>query len=93
MKIKSDFEKFKEVFLEENSKHNLISKNDEKFLYEKHFFDSLGVKLFFEKYKIIGTNIRRYKILGVYGKLIERGSFFCANLHHLFTQQIAHFGF
>ena len=52
MKIKSDFEKFKEVFLEENSKHNLISKNDEKFLYDKHFFDSLGVKLFFEKYKI-----------------------------------------
>lgn len=50
--IKSDFEKFKEVFLEENSKHNLISKNDEKFLFEKHFYDSLGIKLFFEKYKI-----------------------------------------
>ena len=30
----------------------MISKNDEKFLYEKHFYDSLGIKLFFEKYKI-----------------------------------------
>lgn len=46
------FEKYKKVFLEENSKHNLISKNDEKFLYEKHIFDSLSINLFFEKYGI-----------------------------------------
>ena len=48
--ISSDFTLFKQAFLEENSKHNLISKNDEKFLYEKHIYDSLGIKLFFEKY-------------------------------------------
>lgn len=46
------FEQYKKVFLEENSKHNLISKNDEKFLYEKHIFDSLSIGLFFEKYGI-----------------------------------------
>jgi 16S rRNA (guanine527-N7)-methyltransferase len=55
--IISDFEKYKKVFLEENSKHNLISKNDEKLLYEKHFYDSLGIKLFFDKYKIKNGNI------------------------------------
>lgn len=48
--VKADFDKYKEVFLEENSKHNLISKNDEKFLYEKHIYDSLSFKLFYEKY-------------------------------------------
>lgn len=39
-----------ELFLEENSKVNLISKNDEKYLWEKHIFDSLGIEKFFEKY-------------------------------------------
>ena len=48
--INSDYTSFKQAILEENSKHNLISKNDEKFLYEKHIYDSLGIKLFFEKY-------------------------------------------
>lgn len=38
-------------FLEKNSHTNLISKNDEKFLFEKHVFDSLAINLFFEKYK------------------------------------------
>lgn len=52
LNINSDYNLYKEIFLEENSKHNLISKNDEKLLYEKHFYDSLGIKLFFEKYKI-----------------------------------------
>lgn len=50
--INSNYDLYKNIFLEENSKHNLISKNDEKFLYEKHFYDSLGIKLFFEKYDI-----------------------------------------
>ena len=48
--VKSDFDNYKRAFLEENAKHNLISKNDEKFLYEKHIYDSLGIKLFLEKY-------------------------------------------
>ena len=51
-KINSDFEEYKRVFLEENSKHNLLSKNDEKYLFEKHIYDSLAIKLFFEKYGI-----------------------------------------
>ena len=55
--IKSDFKEYKQAFLEENSKHNLISKNDEKFLYEKHIYDSLGIKLFIDKYNISKANI------------------------------------
>ena len=56
-KINSDFTRYTEIFLEENSKCNLISKKDEQFLYEKHIYDSLGIKLFFEKYKINSANI------------------------------------
>lgn len=48
--IKSDFTKYQTLFLEENSRLNLISKNDEKYLFEKHIYDSLAIKLFFEKY-------------------------------------------
>lgn len=51
------FEQYKKVFLEENSKHNLISKNDEKLLYEKHIFDSLSIRKFFEKYGITSASI------------------------------------
>ena len=58
--IKSDFKDYSKAFLEENAKHNLISKNDEKFLYEKHIYDSLGINLFFEKY-----NIKSAKILDI----------------------------
>lgn len=57
MIINTDFTQYKELFLEENSKHNLISKNDEKFLWEKHIYDSLSIKLFFEKYNIKNTEI------------------------------------
>ena len=56
-KINSDFSRYKELFLEENSKCNLISKKDEQFLYEKHIYDSLGIKLFFEKYGIKSAKI------------------------------------
>ena len=34
--INADFGEYKRVFLEENAKLNLISKNDEKVLFEKH---------------------------------------------------------
>ena len=44
------FQKYIEVFYKENSKLNLISKNDEKFLWEKHIYDSLSIEKFFEKY-------------------------------------------
>ena len=46
------FEKYSEIFLIQNSKLNLISKNDEKFLWEKHIKDSLAIEKFFEKYHI-----------------------------------------
>lgn len=52
IKTNSNFEEFKKVFLNENSKHNLISKNDENFLFEKHICDSISLKLFFDKYGI-----------------------------------------
>jgi 16S rRNA (guanine527-N7)-methyltransferase len=57
IKINSNFSEYKQYFLEENAKHNLISKNDEKYLYEKHIFDSLSIKLFFEKYDIKNAKI------------------------------------
>ncbi|MDR1168784.1 MAG: 16S rRNA (guanine(527)-N(7))-methyltransferase RsmG [Heliobacteriaceae bacterium] len=46
--MKSVYEKYMQVFLEKNSRLNLISKNDEKFLWEKHVFDSLAIKHFFK---------------------------------------------
>jgi 16S rRNA (guanine527-N7)-methyltransferase len=55
--IKSDFNEYKKVFLAENAKHNLISKNDEKLLYEKHIYDSLAIKMFFEKYNVSHADI------------------------------------
>lgn len=43
------FEKYEGVFLKKNAHTNLISKNDEKFLFEKHIFDSLAINIFFKK--------------------------------------------
>lgn len=43
--INADFTKYMELFLEQNSKLNLISKNDEKVLFKKHVYDSLAIKL------------------------------------------------
>ncbi len=45
IEISSDFTEYKKIFLEENSKINLISKNDESVLFEKHIYDSLAIKL------------------------------------------------
>ena len=45
-----NFEHFSKFFLDYNSKVNLISKNDSKFLYEKHIYDSLAFNLFYKKY-------------------------------------------
>jgi len=39
-------------FLNQNAVLNLISKNDEKFLWEKHIFDSISIEKFFEKYNL-----------------------------------------
>lgn len=40
------FDNYARIFLEKNSRINLISKNDEEFLFEKHIFDSLAINLF-----------------------------------------------
>ena len=50
MENKTKCEEYMKIFLEENSKVNLISKNDEKYLWEKHVFDSLAIENFFEKF-------------------------------------------
>lgn len=47
---KDNFKEYIQVFLAQNTKLNLISKNDEKFLWEKHIFDSLAIEKFFEKH-------------------------------------------
>ena len=43
--INSDYTEYIKIFLKENSKLNLVSKNDEMLLFEKHIYDSLSVKL------------------------------------------------
>lgn len=50
MKNKEFYNEYIKAFLEQNSKLNLISKNDEKFLWEKHIYDSLSIEHFFKKY-------------------------------------------
>lgn len=50
MENKTKYEEYMKLFLEENSKVNLISKNDEKYLWEKHVFDSLAIEKFFKKF-------------------------------------------
>lgn len=40
------YNKYEEIFLTKNAHTNLISKNDEKLLFEKHIFDSLAINLF-----------------------------------------------
>ena len=54
MKNKEFYEKYIHSFLNQNAKINLISKNDEKYLWEKHIFDSLAIKYFFDKYYTSG---------------------------------------
>lgn len=51
------FNEYKKLFLEKNQVLNLISKNDEKYLEEKHIKDSLSIKLFFDKYNFSGKTI------------------------------------
>ncbi len=47
-----NFQKYTQIFLEYNSHTNLMSKNDEKVLFEKHIFDSLALSLFLKTQKI-----------------------------------------
>lgn len=64
MNNKEIFNKYKQLFLGKNSVLNLISKNDEQFLEEKHIFDSLSINLFFKKY---GQNFKTLLDIGTGG--------------------------
>ncbi|MBQ8169071.1 16S rRNA (guanine(527)-N(7))-methyltransferase RsmG [bacterium] len=55
MKNKEFYANYMQVFLKQNSCLNLISKNDEKILWEKHIFDSLAFENFIQKYDIGNT--------------------------------------
>ena len=57
MENKQLFEKYTEAFLAQNTKLNLISKNDEKFLWEKHIFDSLAVGQIFQRLSLDGLRL------------------------------------
>lgn len=50
------FEKYMTFFLEKNAHTNLISKNDEKLLFEKHIFDSLAIDKFMKTQNLEGLN-------------------------------------
>lgn len=64
MKSKDFFDDYIYTFLEKNSRLNLISKNDEKYLWEKHIYDSLSLEKFFDKY---GTNFKTMLDIGTGG--------------------------
>ena len=49
-KTEQNFIKYIELFKKYNAHTNLISKNDEILLFEKHIFDSLAFNLFIKKY-------------------------------------------
>ena len=49
------FSEYETEFLNYNLHTNLISKNDEKVLFEKHIFDSLAINLFKKTNECIGT--------------------------------------
>lgn len=57
IEIKTNFDEYIKTFLEENSKINLMSKNDEKLIFEKHIFDSLSIKLLFDKLEALPKTI------------------------------------
>ena len=59
------FNKYEQTFIEKNTHTNLISKNDEKFLFEKHIFDSLAINKFFEKQNDL--NLQRLLDIGTGG--------------------------
>ena len=64
---KSLFSEYMRFFLLENKNLNLISKNDEKYLWEKHIFDSLAIEKFFEKYEIKDFNNKNLLDIGTGG--------------------------
>src|SRR5574344_1066248 len=62
MEDKKVYENFMTEFLNENSKLNLISKNDEKFLWEKHILDSLAIDKFFKEFSYYPDGLKMLDI-------------------------------
>ncbi len=59
---REDFAEYEKSFLKQNSVLNLISKNDEKYLWEKHIFDSLAI----EKIKhLLISSINHFTLLDI----------------------------
>ena len=72
--INADFSEYKKAFLEENAKLNLISKNDEKVLFEKHIYiisDGLYTRLIpypyfhLNNFSLIRKDLSKDAILGL----------------------------
>ena len=57
MENKQFYEKYITAFLNQNAKLNLISKNDEKFLWEKHILDSLAIAQIFADKRLDGLRL------------------------------------
>lgn len=57
------FNEYISLFFDYNNKINLISKNDEKLLFEKHIYDSLALNLFLKKNK----NLKKIMDIGTGG--------------------------
>ena len=57
MKNKENYERYMQTFLQENAKLNLISKNEEKFLWEKHILDSLAIAQIFADKRLDGLRL------------------------------------
>lgn len=57
LEINTNFDEYIKTFLEENSKINLMSKNDEKLIFEKHIYDSLSIKFLFDKLETLPKTI------------------------------------
>lgn len=57
LEIKTNFNEYIKTFIEENSKINLMSKNDEKLIFEKHIYDSLSIKFLFDKLDMLPKTI------------------------------------
>lgn len=61
------FKRYQTAFIEKNAKVNLISKNDEKLLFEKHIFDSLAIHKLIKKLKPKEGDVQRLLDIGTGG--------------------------
>lgn len=67
MKNRTNFKEYENSFLRQNSLLNLISKNDEKYLWEKHIFDSLSIEKVFSSDRFDSLNKKNLLDIGTGG--------------------------